>query len=453
MLPFLNMSTDPENEFFADGITEDVIAHLSKIRSLKVISRTSVMPFKKREQSLREIGSTLDVATLLEGSVRRAGSRVRIVAQLIEAESDRHLWAETYDRELTDIFAIQTDVALHIAAALQAELSPEERRRVRKEPTRDVEAYQRYLLGRHCLARWTEEGAEQALRYLEEAIARDPNYALAYSTIAYTYTDIAVGVMGSIPSEEAFRRAKAAVARALEIDNGLAEAHAVLGHIKYACDYDWLGAEAELRRALELNPNSGDTFDIYGLLLSSLERYEEAIELQRRAHELDPLAHRMDIATTLLRAGRYQEALDAVTRVLEAEPHLALAHATLGWAYLLNGRPDEGIESLEKALSLSPDSTLYLGQLGQALAMVGRTDDSREVLHRLEGLATRRYVSPYHFAYVYTGLGEHEQAMDWLERAYEQRAGAVFGIKGSFLFTSLRGHPRFQQLLRKMNLA
>jgi serine/threonine protein kinase/Tfp pilus assembly protein PilF len=452
VLPFLNMSTDPENEFFADGITEDVIAHLSKIRSLKVISRTSVMPYKKREQSLREIGAMLDVRTLLEGSVRRAGSRVRIVAQLIDAESDRHLWAETYDRELTDIFAIQTDVALHIAGALQAELSHEERRQVRKEPTQDVEAYQRYLLGRHCLSRWTQEGVDQALKYLEEAVARDPNYALAYSTIAYAYTDIALGVMGSMPPDEAFRRAKAAAARALEIDGGLAEAHAVLGHIKYACDYDWNGAEAELKRALELDPNSGDACDIYGLLLAALERYDEAIEMQRRAHEVDPLAHRTDIATTLLRAGRYQDALDAMTRVLQAEPHLALAHATLGWAYLLSGRREQGIASLEKARSLSPDNTLYLGQLGQALAMVGRTGEARDALSRLEELSRHRYVSPYHFAYVYTGLGEQERAMDWLERAYQERAGAVFGIKGSFLFTSLRGNARFQALLAKMNL-
>ena len=453
VLPFLNMSADPENEFFADGITEDVIANLSKIRSLKVISRSSVMPFKKRDQSLKEIGAKLDVGTLLEGSVRRAGSRVRIVAQLIDAESDRHLWAETYDRELTDIFAIQSDVALHIASALEAELSPEERRRVGKEPTADVEAYQRYLLGRHCLARWTQEGVELALKHLEQAVARDPNFALAYTTIAYAYTDIGVGVMGSLPSDEAFRRAKAAVESALEIDPGLAEAHAVLGHLKYACDYDWMGAEAELKLALELNPNSGDAYDIYGLMLSALERYDEAIRAQRRAHELDPLAHRMDIATTLLRAGRYGEALEAVARVVEMEPHLALAHATLGWAYLLNGRPEEGVASLQKALELSPDSTLYLGQLGQAYARVGRTAEARKVLRQLEELSKQRYVSPYHMAYVHTGLGDADRAMDWLERAYEERAGAVFGIKGSFLFTSLRGHPRFQALLRKMNLA
>jgi serine/threonine-protein kinase len=453
VLPFLNLSADPENEFFTDGITEDVIAQLSKIRSLKVISRTSVMPFKKREQSLREIGARLDVATLLEGSVRRAGSRVRIVAQLIDAETDRHLWAETYDRDLTDIFAIQTDVALQIAAALEAELSSEERSRIRKPPTDDVQAYQLYLLGKHCLVRWTEEGIEQGLKHLEQAIARDPNYALAYATIGFAYTENAIGVAGTLPPDEAFRQAKAAVAKALELDSGLAEAHAVLAHLKVACDYDWTGAEAEYKRAIELDPNSGVAYDSYSLMLSALERYDEAIEMHGRAHELDPLAHRMDTATILLRAGRYDEALGSVTRVLEVEPHFALAHATLGWAYYLKGMPDQGILALQQALSLSPDSTLYLAQLGQAFALVGRTEEAREVLRQLDERSRQRYVSPYHVAYVYTGLGEHERAMDFLERAYQERAGGIFGVRGSFLFAPLRGHPRFQALLRKMNLA
>jgi serine/threonine-protein kinase len=453
VLPFLNLSADPENEFFADGITEDVIAQLSKIRSLKVIGSGSVMRFKGRDRSLREIGVTLDVTTLLEGSVRRAGSRVRVVAQLIDAESDRHLWAETYDRELTDIFAIQTDVALQIAGALEAELTHEEQTRIRREPTDDLQAYQLYLQAKHCLTRWTQEGTDRGLSYLEQAVARDPNYALAYATIAWAYTELALGVAGSLPAAEAFRRAKAAVARALKIDPGLAEAHAVLGHIKYACDYDWAGAEAELKRAIELNPNSGEAYDFYGLMLSSLERYDEAIQVQRRANELDPLAHRMDIVTTLLRAGRYDEALRAVTKVLEVEPHLALAHATLGWVHLLSGKPDLGTAALERAVSLSPDSTLYVAQLGQALARVGRTEEARDILRRLEELRTEQYIPPYHLAYLYTGLGEHERAMDWLERAYEERAGGVFGIKGSFLFAPLRQHPRFLALLRKMNLA
>ena len=452
VLPFLNLSPDPENEYFADGMTEDVIAQLSKIRALKVTSRASAMVFKKREQSLRQISDTLQVATVLDGSVRKAADRVRIVAQLIDVDSDQQVWTETYDRKLTDIFAIQTDVALQIAAALKAQLLPEEHTRIRKEPTSDIEAYKLYLLARHCVVRWTHEGFELALKHLEQAVARDPNYALAYATMAYVYTDIGVGVAGKLPPDQAFRRAKAAVARALEIDSGLAEAHAVLGHIKYAYDYDWEGAEEELKRAIELNPNSGDAYDMYGLMLSALDRYDEAIEMQRRAHELDPLAHRMDMATTCLRAGRYDEALSAVIKIVEVDPHVALAHATLGWAYLLKGMSEQGLAALERAVSLSPDSTMYLAQLGQAYARVGQTAKAREILQRLEEMAKDHYVSPYHLAYVHTGLGEQDRAMDWLERAYEERAGAVFGIKGSFLFTTLRSHPRFNALLRKMNL-
>jgi tetratricopeptide (TPR) repeat protein len=188
-------------------------------------------------------------------------------------------------------------------------------------------------------------------------------------------------------------------------------------------------------------------------MLASLERYDEAIEVQRRAHELDPLAHRLDIITTYLRAGRYDEALSGVMHVLQVEPHFALAHATLGWVHLLTGKPDAGIAALERALAISPESTLYLAQLGQALARVGRRDEARDILRRLEEVSARRYVSPYHMAYVHTGLGDYERAMDWLERAYEERAGGVFGVKGSFLFAPLRSHPRFVALLRKMNLA
>ncbi|MEO6058061.1 MAG: protein kinase [Gemmatimonadales bacterium] len=452
VLPFQNLSADPENEFFTDGITDDVIAQLSKIRSLKVIGRGSVMRFKARDQSLREIGVALDVGTLLEGSVRRAGSRVRIVAQLVDAESDRHLWAETYDRELTDIFAIQSDVALRIAGALEAELSPDERTRIRQEPTDDVQAYQLYLQAKHCLTRWTQEGVDQGLKYLDQAIARDPEYGLAYATIAWAYLDMGIGVVGSLSSAEAFERARAAVARALEIDGGLAEAHAVLGHLKYACDYDWAGAERELKRAIELNPNSGQAYDFYGLMLSALERYDEALEMQRHAHELDPLAHRVDVVTTLLRTGRYDEALRAVTRVLEVEPYLALAHLTLGWVHLLKGMPEEGIAALQRAVALSPENTLFLAQLGQAFARVGRMEEAREVLRQLEELSRHRYVSPYHMAYVHTGLGAHGRAMDYLERAYEERAGGIFGMRGSFLLAPLRQLPRFQALLRKMNL-
>jgi tetratricopeptide (TPR) repeat protein len=242
-------------------------------------------------------------------------------------------------------------VALQIAAALKAELSAEEKSRIRRAPTGDVVAYQLYVLGQQCLTRWTQEGVDKGIRYLEQAVERDPDYALAYTALGYVYTDMGLGVAGALPSDEAFRRAKSAVARALEIDPGLAEAHAVLGYLKVGCDYDWAGAEVELKQAIELNPNSGNAYDYYGLLLSALERYDEALVMQQRAHELDPLVHRgIDIATTLLRAGRSDEALGTIARVLDVDPHFALAHATLGWAYLLKEMPEQGVAALQKAL-------------------------------------------------------------------------------------------------------
>jgi serine/threonine-protein kinase len=451
VLPFLNLSADPENEYFADGITEDVIAHLSKIRALKVISRTSVMAFKQREQSLREIGARLEAATLLEGSVRRAGDRVRIVAQLIDAETDRHLWAETYDRQLTDVFAIQTDVALHIASALKAELSPDEESRLHKPPTADLQAYQLYLQGRHCYLRYTEEGSRKGIEYFEQAIAKDPDFALAYAALAMAYTEL--GEIGALAPDQAYRRARDASATALAIDNGLGEAHCMLAYLKAVCEFDWVGAEQEFKRALELTPSSADTYDLYGRLCLALERYDEALEMELRAQELDPLAHRADVARALLRAGRYDEALAEAARTIELDPHYARGHATLGWARLKKGMVEQGLAELEKAVSLSGGDTLWLAQLGQAYGMVGNVARAREVLHHLEERSRQRFVSPYHMAFVYTGLGEQDNAIDWLERAYQGRSGPVYTVKGSFLFRGLHSHPRFTALLKKMNLA
>ncbi len=451
VLPFLNLSADPDNEYFADGITEDVIAQLSRIRALKVISRTSVMAFKKREQSLREIGAALDATRVLEGSVRRVGDRVRIVAQLIDVETDQHLWAETYDRQLTDIFVIQTDVSLHIAAALRARLSRDERLRIGKEPTSDLEAYQLYLRGRHCFIRFSEEGLKRGIEYFERAIARDPNYAMAHVGIALSFAEL--GETGMVVPEEAFRRGKQAALKALEIDSELGEAHCVLACLEFVSDFDWVGAEEGFKRSLELTPGNADAYDLYGRLCSALERYDEAIAMLERAQALDPLAHRADVATAHLRAGSYDTALKIAVHSIELDPTFARGHATVGWAHVLKGDYQEGLASLEKAVVFAPGDTLWLAQLGQAYAVAGETAKAREILAQLEALSTQRYVSPYHLAYVHTGLGELDRAMDWLESAYEHRAGAVYGIKGSFLFRSLHSHPRFKALLRKMNLA
>jgi serine/threonine-protein kinase len=450
VVPFLNLSGDAENEVFADGITEDIIAHLSKVRALKVIARGSVMPFKKREQSLREMGARLGAKTLLDGSVRRVGDRVRIVAELVDAETEEHLWAETYDRQLTDIFAIQTDVALHIAAALEAELSVDERDRIRREPTRSIASYQLFLQGRHWFLRYSPAGMQRAIEYFRRAIAGDPTYALAHVGIAMAYAELVED--GTLPADTGRPLAMEAAREALRLDAGLAEAHCAMAHLTSIWDFDWVAAEAGFRRALALNPNSADALDLYGRMCAAQERYDDALTLQRRAQELDPLAHRIDVATTLLRAGRYAEAEAEATRAVEFEPDYDRARATLGWAQLKQGDQVRGLANLERAVALSPNETQWLGQLGQARALAGDTKGAREILLQLEARVQTGYVAPYHLAYIHTGLGDEQRALDLLERSLEERAAAIYGIKGSFLFAPLRRHPRFRALLTRLNL-
>ncbi len=451
VLPFVNMSADPENEFFADGITEDVIAHLARIRTLRVTSRTSVMAFKRREQSLREIGAALGVGVLVEGSVRRSRNRVRIVAQLVDPRTDAPLWTETYDRDLDDVFAIQTDVALQIAGALKAELTLEERARIGRRPTRDLEAYQLYLKGRHEFVKFTSAGLKESLALFEQAVARDPLFALAYAAIAQAHTESVNGGIDRVVPSEAFARAQQAVDHALALDDGLPEAHDVVGLLRFTRDYDWKGAEDEFRLAIKLSPGSADVYQHLGWLCSAQVRFDESLALLRRARELDPLAIRSDYANELMRAGRTEEALAEAHRALALDPSYPRLHSLLGWACLTLGRTAEGLAALERAVELS-NVALFRAQLGQALGVLGHEARARAILAELEALARTQYVAAYYLAHVHTGLGERDAAIDCLERALEERSGAVYGIKGSFLFASLRDHPRFQALLRRMNL-
>ena len=453
ILPFVNLSSDPENELFADGITEDVIAHLAKIRSLKVISRSSVISFKRRDRNLREIAEKLGAATLLDGSVRRVGNRVRVVAQLIEVSTDEYIWADTYDRDLIDIFAIQTDVAFHIANALRAELSSDERARVARRPTEDLGAYELYMRGRNAYYRFDEEGFRISMTKFEAAVARDPDFALAWASLAEAYVERCIQGYVSDSPERTIQLAKQAAARAVDLDDELAEAHGISGLILFVFDFDWSGAEREFLRAIQLSPNSAEVHDHYSWLCVSQERYDDAVREVRLAHELDPLMIQSDIATTLLRAGRIEEAIKESRRVLQANPEAARCHSILGWALIFHGDNAAGIAELEHAVALKPGATLFLSQLGQAYARTGSIDKARQILAQLNDRAALEFVSPYHFAYVHAGLGEADAAIDWLERAFERRSGAIYGIKGSFLFRNLRDHPRFESLLRRMNLA
>jgi TolB-like protein/tetratricopeptide (TPR) repeat protein len=449
VIPFLNLSPDPDNEFFADGVTVDVIASLSKIRGLRVISRTSVMQFKKRDQSLQQIAMTLGATTVVDGSVRRERGRVRIVAELIDVTTDRHIWSETYDRQLTDIFAIQSDVAFHIATALRAELSLDEQARIRQTPTGSMVAYESYLRGRHLLIGFTPESMARAIEHFENALEADPTYALAHASIAIAYTELSDG--GVVAPAVARPRANAAAAEALRLDPLLSEAHTAAGYIKSLWEFDWSGAEAAFRKALELSPSNADAYDFYGRMCSALGRFDEAVELVRRAQELDPLAHRTDLANALLRAGRYDEAVAAGERAVEREPSHARARATLGWAYFKSGRMAEGLAELERAVELAPDSVQWLAQLGQARAMAGQEAAARSILHQLEQRAAVAFVSPYHLAFVHTGLGEHDRAIDLLHDALDQGTGSIHGIRGSFLFAPLREHPRFGSLAERLD--
>lgn len=450
VLPFRNIGPDPEHEYFADGITEDVIAHLSRIRALKVISRNSVMPFKARQSSLEEIGRTLGAATVLDGTVRHIGDRVRIVATLVDVEADRQLWAETYDRQVSDIFAIQTDVALRIAASLRAELTPDEQGRVRSEATKDIQAYRLFLQGRRLFLQYNTEGLERAVDYLQRAIARDPAYARAYMLLAMSCIELAE--QGLTEPMKMYQRAGEAAERALELDPEMGDAHGTAAYLKMVYEFDWPAAEAGLRRALELSPGSAYLHDLLARTLWAIERYDEALPLARRAQELDPLAHRHDLTTMLLRAGRYDEALRQALDAAEVDSRGSRARATLGWAWFFTGERAKGLAELERAVELSARDSLWLGQLGEAYAMAGETARARAIAAELEARAQESFVSPYHLAYVYTGLGDADVAMDLLERAVAARTGGTYSIKGSFLFAPLRGHPRFQALLGTMNL-
>ncbi|RPH64752.1 MAG: hypothetical protein EHM89_00950, partial [Acidobacteria bacterium] len=452
VLPFVNIGNDAENEFFADGITEDVIAHLAKIKTLRVTSRNSAMAFKRRDRSLRDIGSTLGVTAIVDGSVRRARNRVRIVAQLIDPDTDESLWAETYDRDLDDIFAIQTDVALQIVTALRAELTHAERERIAAQPTRDLAAYELYLQGRHRLTTWTRDGISTAISFFERAVARDPDFALAHAALAHAYSQLVTEGISGVRPEDAYRRAQTAVERALSLDDGLTDAHGILGQLKLIRDLDWAGAEAEFRTAIRLSPGNADAYDHLGWLCSSQRRFDEALDMFGKACELDPLAHRSDYANELLRAGRLKEALEEAQRVIAAHPDYGRAYGVFAWASILNGNVADGIAALERAVDMTPGTTAFIGQLGSAYARAGEHEKARAILSDLQALSEKEYVAEVHLAYVYAGLGEYDAAMDCLEQAFEHRSASIYGINGSYVFAPMREHPRFQALLRKMNL-
>lgn len=453
ILPFANLSADPDNEYFSDGITEDIIARASRIRDLKVISRTSVMQYKGAQKNIRVIGRELGVATLLEGSVRRTGNRIRVVAQLLDARTDAHRWTETYDRVIEDIFEIQTDIANQIAAALQAELSPEEMETVADQPTTNLEAYDLYLRARHEWNRRTATSLVRSADMLKQVLELDPRFALAWAALADAY--VSLGVYGAQAPADVMPAARHAAEEALRINSTLGEALAALGSYHAAHDLDFRSAERAFSAAMEMNPQYTTAPQWYALnALVPQRRFAEAEKLMARACELDPLSPIMTVSLGVLEyyKGDYALTVELCDDVLALHPRFGIAFFFQGLALEQLGRMDDAIAALQKSVELSDWSTEAVAGLAHAYAAAGREAEARKLLDTLEREAARRYVSPSFVAQVHVALGDHDRALALLDRARTLRSVDLLWVGVRPTFAPLHDDPRFVQLLSALGL-
>jgi len=458
VLPFNNLSADKEQEYFCDGMAEEIINALTHLEGLRVVARTSAFSFRGKEIDIREIGRKLNVRTVLEGSVQKAGNRIRITAQLVNVADGYHLWSERYDRDIgelccpEDIFAIQDEISLAIVDKLKVKLLGGEKAKLVKRHTEDLGAYNFYLKGRYFWNRRYEGGLQKGIECFQQAIEKDPLYALAYAGTADCY--VLLGHYGWLPPKEAYPRARAAAEKALEIDDTLAEAHASMGWIRTFHDWDWAAAENEFRRALDLNPNYATGHEWYAVHLGNIGRLDEAIAEVKRALELDPLSLIINaiegLAYTWSR--QYDKAIDKCRKTLEMDPNFLLAYLFQAWAYAAKGMWEETITSAQKAVTLSGEGPFALWTLGIAYAMSGQENQALKMLDRLDELSKQRYVSPYCKAMIYVGLGDMDQAFDYLEKAYLERESFMATINTLPFFDNVRSDPRFKALLKKIGL-
>jgi TolB-like protein/DNA-binding winged helix-turn-helix (wHTH) protein/Flp pilus assembly protein TadD len=446
VLPLENLSGDPGQEYFTDGMTDALITDLAQISSLKVISRTSVMRYKGTHKPLPEISKELNVDGIVEGTVTRSADRLRVDAQLIEANSDRHFWARSYERKVGDAVALQTDLARAIADEIQAKLTPQEQSRLLRTESVDPETYELYLRGRYFWNKRTDASLEKSIDYFQQAIQRNPQYAPAYAAMAEAYA-----IRVDLPPEESSSKAKAAARAALQIDETLAEAHSALAMSLCFYDWDWAGAENEFRRALTLNPNYAIAHQWYAQYLRTIGRQDLAIEELKRAQELDPLS--LDIAAG---SGRYGEQYDLIIennqKKLELDPNFPHAYMRLGRAYALKGMYRDAIAAYQKARDLSGEAPGALCGLGYTYGISGKRAEALRVLGELKGLSKSKYVSPYYIAKVYVGLGEKDLAFDWLQKAVLDHSIPLPELRTEEELASLRSDPRYRELERRIGL-
>ncbi len=453
VLPFDNISPDKENEYFSDGLTEEIIANLSKVRTLKVVSRTSVMRFKATTKSLREIAHELQTRYILEGSVRKHANDLRITAQLIDAADDSHLWTETYRGTIADVFDIQEKVAGEIVHALRVTLTDEEHLELRKRRTEDTEAYQHFLRGRFHWNKRTEADVRKGIEHFEEAIRIDPGFALAYVGLADGFNIL--GFYSFSPPREVFPRAKDAARKALALDRNLSEGHASLAYALHYFDWNWTEAEREFQKAIELNPEYPTAPHFYANFLVAMGRFDEAIASFARARELDPLSMIINqgMAWAFYFARRYDDAIAQSRRTLELDNSFAVGHQWLARAYVQAGKLDEAIAEFTEALALSGRDPVVLSELAHAYACTGQRSESEKLLGEMESLRTRRYVSPYLLADVSVAYGDPDAAFAWLQKSLDDRCRELVLLNVEPRLDPLRSDPRFTSLLLHVGLS
>jgi len=452
VLPFTDMSPGKDQEYFCEGMAEELINALTKIARLQVASRTSAFQFKGKGYDITEIGKKLNVHSILEGSIRKAGNKLRITAQLVNASDGYHLWSEKYDRDMEGIFAIQDEISLAIVDNLKVKLLRDEKTKLAMHHTENKEAYNLYLKGRYFWNRRSEVGFGKAFEFFQNAIEIDPLYALPYIGIADTYN--ISGHFCFIPPSEAFEKARAAAIKALDIDKNLSEAHASLAWIHTYSDRNWILAEKEYKLSIELNPEYATAHEWFGIFLAGRERFDEALTEIKKALELDPLSTMINaiFGASFIFARRFEEAIEQFRKTLEMNPNFPFAYIWQGMAYWGIGDYDKALESLLKSETLVKDMTYSMGLLGMAYALADQNTKALKVLERMEKLSENKYVSPLHKAFIYIGLFNKDKAFEYMDKAYNERDPFLFYIKTFPMFDSLRSDPRYLELLKKLGL-
>ena len=452
VLPFESLSADASQDYFADGMTDELITNLGQISALRVISRTSVMAYKGAHKPLPQIARELNVEAVLEGTVLRSDNQVRITAQLIQAPADKHLWAKSYEGDLRDTLALQNQVASAIAQEVRINLTPQEEAALKNAKSVNPEAYEFYLKGRYFWNKRTGEGLQRAIEYFNEAIGKDPRYAQAYAGLADSYALLGNADFAVISPREAYPRAKAAAAKALELDNSLGEAHTSLAFCLGLFEWNWDAAEKEYLRAIALNPGYATAHQWHALQLSVLDRFDEAVAEMRKAENLDPLSLIIsaDVADVLFAARRYDDAIQQSRKAIEMDPNFAIAHYELGQALAQKRMYSPAIAELQKANELSGGDTTCIAALGYAYAASGRAGEAIKLVNELKSRPNHRFSYAAHEALIYASLDDKDRAMALLEKAYAEHFDAL--ALRSPAFDALRSDPRFRDLMGRIGL-